>query len=98
VETTEDYKNSVKNFQKGAEDLRLGYVPGVILHHFHGSKKNRKYMDRWRVLVDNAYSPLLHITKNKDGLLVPTQSCPKKMLEQIAKYFKQRDEDEGYKN
>lgn len=96
AETTQDYKDSVQDFEKGAENLRLGYVPGVILHHFHGSKKNRKYMDRWRILVDNAYSPLLHITKNKDGLLVPTAACPPKMLEDIQQYFQERNEDEGY--
>jgi hypothetical protein len=96
AETTQDYKDSVQDFEKGAENLRLGYVPGVILHHFHGSKKNRKYMDRWRILVDNAYSPLLHITKNKDGLIVPTAACPPKMLEDIQQYFQERNEDEGY--
>ena len=40
---TDGYKNSVINWQKRANSLRLGYVPGVIRHYFHGSKKNRKY-------------------------------------------------------
>ena len=95
-ETTDDYKKSVTDFQKGADNLRLGYVPGVILHHFHGSKINRKYMDRWKILVEHEYSPLLHITKNMDGLIVPTMRCPKGMLDDIMKYFLERNEDEGY--
>ena len=96
AEATDDYKDSIKTFEDGAKTLRLGYVPGVIRHHFHGLKKNRKYMERWHILVDNAYSPKDHITKNKDGLLVPTAACPQKILDDILKYFKERNEDEGY--
>jgi hypothetical protein len=96
ADATDGYKNSIEVFQDAAKNLRLGYVPGVIRHHFHGLKKNRKYMERWHILVDNAYDPFAHITKNKDGLLVPTAVCPPKILEDIVKYFKERNEDEGY--
>jgi len=96
VGATDDYKDSIRAFEDGANGLRLGYVPGVIRHHFHGLKKNRKYMERWRILVDNAYSPKDYMTKNKDGLLVPTAACPQKILDDILKYFKERNEDEGY--
>jgi len=30
-----DYNNSMKEFQERAKGLRLGYVPGVISHHYH---------------------------------------------------------------
>jgi len=96
IDTTEDYKQSVIEFESKAKQLRLGYVPGVIRHYFHGAKKNRKYQERWRILVDNNYSPSLHITTNKDGLLIPTKDCPKPMLDSILDYFKERNEDEGY--
>jgi len=97
-QTTDAYKESLREFQKRVQQLRLGYVPGVIRHHFHGAKKNRKYHERWQILVDNAYDPHLHITCNKDGLLVPTEACPQKMLDDIVAYFEERDEDEGYKD
>ena len=95
-ETTDEYKHSIKDFESKVKQLRLGYVPGVIRHHFHGSKKNRKYQERWHILVDNKYNPEIHITKNNDGLLVPSNSCPKAMLDSILQYFKERNEDEGY--
>jgi len=94
--TTEDYKQSVLDFEQRVKNLRIGYVPGVIRHHFHGSKKNRKYSERWQILVNNSYMPTIHITKNKDGLLVPSKSCPKQMLDDIMTYFLERNEDEGY--
>jgi hypothetical protein len=94
--STDDYKNSIEEFQNNVKNLRIGYVPGLIRHYFHGSKKNRKYMDRWRILIDNNYSPDLHITKNKDGLIIPTEDCPKKILSDILVYFSERNEDEGF--
>ena len=83
-------------YQKLASKLRLGYTPGVIRHYYHGSKINRKYTERWKILVDNAYMPSIHVTKNKDGLLIPTKSCPKQLLDDILIYFQERNEDEGY--
>jgi hypothetical protein len=97
VDTSEGYKEAALQFQNKVKTLRLGYIPGVIRHHFHGSKKNRKYVERWQILVDNKYDPAAHITKNNDGLIIPTAACPKVMLAQILQYFCERDEDEGFK-
>ena len=94
--STDDYKQSVLNFQNRVRHLRLGYVPGVIRHYFHGSKKNRKYNDRWQILLKHEYSPSKHITTDKTGILVPTQSCPQEMLDEIMDYFRERNEDEFY--
>jgi hypothetical protein len=90
-----DYKESILRFQEKAKNLRFGYVPGVIRHHFHGSKKNRKYTERWQILVKWDYSPYKHITVNQDGLLVPSSECPAGLLEDIVSYGKERNEDEG---
>jgi len=92
---TEDYKESIREFERNAAGLRIGYIPGVIRHHFHGSKKNRKYSSRWKILVENAYEPSKHVT-TKDGLLVPTKECPLQILADIVTYFSERNEDEGY--
>jgi hypothetical protein len=97
-DATDGYKESIISFEEGAKTLRLGYVPGVIRHHYHGLKKDRKYMERWHILVDNKFSPDEHLTYNKDGLLIPTAGCPQKILDDIVKYFKERNEDEGYEH
>jgi len=76
--------------------LRLGYVPGIIRHFFHGSKKNRKYAQRWEILVRNNYEPTKHITIDNNGILVPTSECPQQMLKEIYLYFAERNEDEYY--
>lgn len=94
----EDYVDEVVDFQSKVTNLRLGYVPGVIRHYYHGNKKNRRYNERWEILVNHKYSPIQHITKNKDGLLIPTKDCPKKLLDDILEYFLNRSEDEGILN
>ena len=95
IQSTEGYKQTVINFQDRVKNLRFGYVPGIIRHHFHGSKKNRKYMERWEILVKYNYNPKVDISYDKNGLVVPTHSCPFGLLADIYRYFEERNEDEG---
>jgi len=94
ISNTDNYIKSVKVFEKNVKNLRIGYVPGVILHHYHGSKKNRGYNDRWKILVDHKYDPYLHVTYDKDGILIPSNECPSELLRDILSYFNNRNEDE----
>lgn len=96
-ENSEDYKDSVIQFQNKIRNLRFGYVPGVLKHYFHGSKKNRKYTERWKILIEHSYSPYQHLVKDSIGLLVPGAAFPEAMKGDILKYFKERNEDEGYR-
>ena len=89
----DEYLADVLEFQKRVGSLRLGYVTGVIKHYYHGSKSDRKYSERWQILVKHQYNPREHMTLNADGLLVPTGSCPTELLEDIMNYFRERNED-----
>jgi hypothetical protein len=95
AESHPDYLADVLAFQTKAKNFRIGYTPGLIRHHWHGSKANRKYLERWQILVNHNYNPLTHITKNKDGLLVPTTECPVGLINDIVNYGNERKEDEG---
>jgi hypothetical protein len=79
-------------FQNKARKLRLGYVPGVILHHFHGSKVNRCYTERWKLLMEHQYSPVTDLVY-REGILHALISDEFK--ESIMNYFKERKEDEN---
>jgi hypothetical protein len=91
-----DHKQSVLDFETKAKKLHLGYIPGVIYHYFHGSRVNRRYDQRHEILLNNNYSPSLHLTKNADGILIPTDKCPKSLLDAIMTHFGERNEDEGF--
>jgi hypothetical protein len=93
---TEEYINSIFEFEKKTKLLRIGYVPGVIRHYYHGSKKNRNYGNRWKILVDNHYNPAKHISRDENGIIVPSSQCPNTLLTSIMDYFKSRNDDEMY--
>ena len=91
-----DYNNSMLEYQKQARHLRLGYVPGVIRHFYHGSKENRKYTQRWQLLMQHQYSPYSHLEYDERGILVPTTEMSEEFKEDIMRYFSERKEDDGY--
>jgi len=90
----EDYINSIIEFQKKSKKLRLGYTPGVIRHHYHGSKQNRKYTERWKILISNKYSPYNDVTYDSVGILIPTQNFNEGFKNEIMNYFQERKEDD----
>ena len=90
----DDYNNSMEEYQKKASNIRLGYVPGVIRHHYHGSKSNRKYVERGEILISNEYSPNKHMTYDEVGVRIPSPECPPQLLLDIMNYFVERKEDD----
>jgi hypothetical protein len=93
VKNEEAYKQDALLFQQRVKRLRFSYVPGVIRHYYHGSKVNRRYKERWQILIDHHYIPSKHLEK-KDGLLVPSAECPPTLLKDILQYFHDRNEDD----
>ena len=94
--STDGYKKSVIDYQNNVKNLRFGYVPGIIRHYFHGSKQNRKYTERWQILINNNFNPDEHLEKDEKGVLIPSKKCPIKLLNDILQYFNERNEDEGF--
>jgi len=90
----EGYKDSVLAFQECVYGLRFGYVPGLIRHHFHGSKVNRKYSERWQILVNHQYNPNEDVKYDKNGIVVPTEKMSQEFIDNIYTYFAERNEDE----
>jgi hypothetical protein len=89
-----DYNNSMLEYQVKSSKLRLGYVPGVIRHHYHGSKKNRQYTERWKILMNHQFSPIEHLSYDDKGILIPTKLFSSEFKEDIMNYFRERKEDD----
>ena len=64
---------------------------------FRSTKQNRKYSERWKILVNNKFDPFEHLTHDDIGVLIPTKSFPPQLLDDILQYFKERNEDEYFK-
>lgn len=70
----------------------FGYVPGLLIHNWHGAKVNRKYVDRWRILLDEKFDPHHDLKYDPQGVLTLTDRNPR-LRSKIQAYFRQRNED-----
>lgn len=46
----------------------VGWVPGAILHHWHGSSETRGYEKRWAILAFHKFDPLEDLVLDSQGL------------------------------
>lgn len=72
---------------------RIDYVPGAILHLWHGDDKNRQYNERYQILVDEGFNPERHLTIGPSGEWCWTQSAPEKLKQRMRDYFSSRKDD-----
>lgn len=93
-----EYKKELIEWQTRAKRhvrYDVGYVPGGIYHYFHGKKKDRKYADRWRILVDCQYDPNTDLKKDTQGLYQVEDSDDRqiRLRDLLRAYFRSRNED-----
>jgi len=88
-----DYNESMIEFQKRVCQFRLGYTPGVIRHYYHGTKQNRQYTERWKILMKWKYTPKM-LKYDQTGILICGETFPQGFKQDILTYFKERREDD----
>jgi hypothetical protein len=93
IDVSCDYKRTLRDFERKVSNFRLGYIPGIIRHHYHGSISSRKYCVREKILTKYNYSPTIHLTKDENGLLIPTNLFPEDLKQCIYEHFQSKQED-----
>ncbi len=89
------FKDALMEWQKRAEKYiqhDLGYVPGLLLHNWHGRKKDRAYVDRWKLLIDEKFDPNKDLKNDPQGLLQLTDQNWK-LRDKMRLYLRARNED-----
>ncbi len=89
------YKREVLAWQERASHHirgNIGYVDGVLAHHWHGRKVDLHYTDRWRILVDHQYDPDADLKRDAQGLFQLTGRSAG-LRDGIRTYFRSRNED-----
>ncbi|PPQ39535.1 hypothetical protein [Rhodopila globiformis] len=70
----------------------IGYVDGLLLHYFHGSKARRGYERRSDILSQNRFDPTTDLRRDWQGVWQLTdRKIP--LRDQLRAYFRSRDED-----
>lgn len=90
-----NYRAQVLRWQDRAAEVvnqDFGFVPGTIVHHFHGAKASRRYVSRWDILVVHGFDPEADAYRNAQGVLELEDRKPE-LRDAIRRYFKQRNED-----
>jgi hypothetical protein len=96
------YAAAVKEFERRCKvhvARDVGFVPGTILHGFHGSKQRRRYVERWDVLRDTGYDPRTDLRVNSYGVYEIAFDAEGRreqtlsLRDRVRAYFKQRCED-----
>jgi hypothetical protein len=99
IDFTPGYLKAINDWKDKALAViqgNLGYVPGTIQHHYHGSKKNRGYNWRTKIIVDNKFDPYTDLMWNIEGMmeLVNNSARQEKLKQDLIGYFVSRKEDE----
>lgn len=87
-----NYAKRLMEFQSRCAGLRSTFVPGTILHHFHGSIADRRYQERWNILTKNQYNPDEDIVCTQHGVVQLTKQG-ERIHEALSNYFVGRKED-----
>lgn len=75
---------------------QVGVVSGLLLHNWHGPKADRRYWDRWKILVDNGFNPDVDINYDSQGMLQLVDRGTLRSIQlrdDIVRYFQARNED-----
>lgn len=75
---------------------KFSFIPGTIRHLFHGDRRKRMYVKRWKLLKDAGFNPATDIYIDDNCLLTWTDFAIQEksdMVKWIKLYFNLRDED-----
>ena len=96
---TPEYIQYIQNWIDNAQRLNshpgkgvLGCVDNFAVHHFHGSKLNRAYGERWQILQRNKFNPFVDLVPDWQGILRWAGNKPA-LRDQVRRYFLDRNED-----
>lgn len=89
------YNNSIKTWQARASRMlrqNVGYVDTTLIHYWHGKKKDRRYFDRNKVMIESKFDPHIDLVKDTRGV-IRFGSNNIKLRDGLREYFRRRNED-----
>ncbi len=93
------YRKAVLDWEKEATyafKRDVGYVPGLLTHHWHGKKRNRNYIGRWQIITQNTFDPVADLGRDAFGLYKLNLCHGERSIrlrDDIRMYFRSRNED-----
>lgn len=97
-QVTDGYKRVFDLWQARAEKYikrNIGAIDGTVVHWFHGSRRNRRYVERWEIVLKSEFDPARDLTMDSQGLHVLNELSPNfpYLRNSLLSYHGYRDED-----
>ena len=92
-----DNEKHIAHFKAWARSIypavraRIGYVPGRLLHLWHGETEHRRYVDRNRELAAFGFDPARDLVRSETGLWLWRRKGA--LHDWAVRYFAARRED-----
>lgn len=89
------YRRRLEVWQRRADihvKQNIGFMPGSIYHNFHGKKRDRRYNNRWDILLKHNYDPDLDLKRDWQGLYQLSDEGLR-LRSDLRRYFHARNED-----
>lgn len=87
----DDVNSYINNILK--QQFKTSYVNNIAIYDWHGNQENRTYhLFRNKMIKKLNYNPN-YLIYNDDGVLVPSDVCPKNIINGFEQYFESRIED-----
>ena len=88
----ENYKMMLRLYERGLKNFKVSWVDGTIIHFWHGSFADRRYKERWDILIKNAFDPFEDIGYTDEGIVQLTEKG-RRFEKFLDDYFTGRRED-----
>lgn len=89
------YRKMVMDWQERcvrATQGNIGFVEGSLNHFWHGRKADRRYKERWEILIEHQFDPDHDVSFNGHGMLELHANKPN-FKRDLQEYFRARNED-----
>lgn len=98
TEYSQKHYEHLSGYLKAREAFRMqpyhiGAINGDIVHLWHGSVKDRQYVERYQILINLKYDPVEVLDENPDGCYEFKPQYRKKYNAAIKNFFQNRRED-----
>ena len=88
----ENYKMMLRLYERSLKNFKVSWVDGTIIHFWHGSFADRRYKERWDILIKNAFDPFEDIGYTDEGIVQLTEKG-RRFEKFLDDYFIGRKED-----
>ena len=88
----ENYKMMLRLYERSLKNFKVSWVDGTIIHFWHGSFADRRYKERWDILIKNAFDPFEDIGYTDEGIVQLTEKG-RRFEKFLDDYFTGRRED-----